>query len=125
MPKARSGGKTGSAKGGHHRDDGSRGGFGEAKGGVTRKGKSGWKGGASLGLSANASCTIGDPAGDPPRYPVTVKVMVGAALTASGGHEKKGGASKGSAELSASKAFVYEQTHNLLERASCRPTSTR
>jgi hypothetical protein len=108
-------GRSGSAKGGITAADGSMGAYGEGKGGVTRQGKSGWKSGASLGLSASASCTIGDPEGDPPRYPVVVKVMVGAALTASGGHEKKGGQSKGSVEVSASKAFVYEQKHNLLE----------
>jgi hypothetical protein len=101
--------KGASAKGGL--TDG--GGYASGKGNVSRQGKGGMKAGAVGGLSASASCVIGDPAGDPPRWPVTTKVTVGASLAVSGGHDKKGGTSKGSVELEASKEFVFEQTHQM------------
>lgn len=101
--------KGGSAKGGLTNG----GGYASGKGSVSRQNKDGWKAGAVGGLSASASCVIGDPAGDPPRWPVTTKVTVGASLAVSGGQEKKGAPSKGSVELQASKEFVFEQTHQL------------
>jgi hypothetical protein len=103
--------KGGSAKGGLM--DG--GGYASGKGNVSKQGKGGLKAGAVGGLSASASCVIGDPAGNPLRWPVTTKVTVGASLAVSGGHEKKGGTSKGSVELAAAKEFVFEQTHQMFE----------
>ena len=103
--------RGGSGKVGMTADDGSLGGYGEGKGSVARQGPGGLKGGGDLGLSAAAKCTIGEPVKG--LYPVTVQVMVGASIGVSGGHAKKEATQSGSVEMSASKSFVFERTHQL------------
>lgn len=105
--------KTGSASGGITAADGAMGGYGDAKTGIAKQGPGGIKAGLVAGLSASAKCVIGDPKGDPPRWPVTTTVRSGVSVSASGGHAKKGAQSSGSVEITASKEIVFEQTHQM------------
>ena len=73
--------------------------------------KNGFKAGAVVGLHANVSCKIGEPSGDPKRYPVILTVSFGASAKVSGS------AAKGavSAEIKGSIERTMVQTHNLTE----------
>jgi hypothetical protein len=77
--------------------------------------KSGAKASFSGELHANVKCKIGDPKGDPPRYPVTVTVSFGGSASVSGGAGKKEGKAKGSIELKGSEERGMVATHMLSE----------
>lgn len=94
----------------------------QATGSVGSARKSGFNTKASLGLSGNISCDIGEPKDG--LYPVTLKVRFGASIALGSGHDKKGGSSKGSVEVQASKEVTMEVTQNLDEKALQRYVDT-
>src|SRR5579871_6467551 len=79
-----------------------------AKEGSKEVEKNGFKAGAVVGLHANVSCKIGEPSGNPKRYPVVLTVSFGASakLSGSGGKGAVGVEAKGSIER------TMVQTHN-------------
>ncbi len=87
----------------------------QATGSVGSARKGGFNTKASLGLSGNITCDIGEPKAG--LYPVTLKVRFGASVALGSGHDKKGGSSKGSVEVEASKEVTMEVTQNLDEKA--------
>jgi hypothetical protein len=78
------------------------------QGGMTSKNKDGVHKGAVVGLDANISCNIGDPTGQPPKYPLTLKVNLGADITLSAGRSKEGGSSFGVSVKAGATVFMNE-----------------
>lgn len=100
-------------------DGKSMGTFADASGQASAKHKSGAELSGGLKLKANVKCTIGDPKGDPPMYPVSIEVNCGAEFTigGGGGGEPEVGGSKVKAkaglEVKLGAEYVFRQTRNL------------
>jgi hypothetical protein len=73
----------------------------------------------TLSFGSNITCNIGEPDGDPPLYPLTLKVEFAATLGAGVGHDKKAApgkpkaAAKGSLDVKASAAATMVIEHHL------------
>ena len=78
--------------------------------------KDGRQAGVVVGLHASVICNVGEPKGDPPKYPVTLTVNIGGSIAVSAGRgqtdESKG---KGSAEVKAGEDRTMVVTHLLDE----------
>lgn len=95
----------------HARVSGSGAQAGIATEGSKKVSKGGFEAGAVVGLHANVACAIGDPVGDPKRYPVTLTVSFGASAKVSG----SGGKGAVSLEVKGSAEREMTQTHWLQE----------
>jgi hypothetical protein len=84
--------------------------FSETAAGLSDTKESGRYSKGTLSFGGNVSCNIGDPEGEPPVYPLTLKVEFAATLGAGVGHDKKAApgkpkaAAKGSVDVKASAA---------------------
>jgi hypothetical protein len=63
--------------------------FSETTAGLSDTKESGRYTKGTLSFGGNVSCNIGDPDGDPPMYPLTLKVEFAATLGAGAGHDRK------------------------------------
>ncbi len=104
--------KKAEAKAGLIADGKGMGAFAEGSGSATKKHKSGLEASGGLELKGNVKCEIGDPAGEPPMYPVTIEVNCGAEVEFGGGGESKG-KGKAGIEVTLGVDYVFRQTHNL------------
>lgn len=93
-------------------DDG-LGGYADAEAGLTRTDKDGVSTGVVGGLHANVLCKIGDPAGEPPRYPLTLTVKLGAEIKVTGGRAKEGASAGYGAEVKFGAEVVMPVTRQL------------
>jgi hypothetical protein len=93
-------------------DDG-LGGYADAEAGLTRTDKDGVNTGIVGGLHANVLCKIGDPAGEPPLYPLTLTVKLGAEIKITGGRAKQGAAAGYGAEIKFGAEVVMPVTRQL------------
>jgi len=86
--------------------------FSEATGGIADEKESGRYSKGTLSFGGNITCNIGDPDGQPPMYPLTLKVEFAATVGSGVGHDKKAApgkpkaAAKGSLDLKASAAAM-------------------
>ena len=84
--------------------------FSETTAGLADEKESGRYSKGTLTFGGNITCNIGDPEGEPPLYPLTLKVEFAATLGAGVGHDKKAApgkpkaAAKGSLDVKASAA---------------------
>jgi len=89
--------------------------YGGGEGGVKTKNGNGFNTGAVAGLNANIVCRIGDPTGTPPRYPLYIKVNLGASLTLSAGKAKEGSDRSFSVTAKGSETVYLEEKRMLSE----------
>lgn len=101
------------AKGGLLASDKGMGAYGSAEGGLSKTDKDGVTKGIVGGLHANMVCTIGDPEGTPPLYPLTITISLGAEVTLSAGKGKKDDDAKRSAELTLGGECTLRETRHL------------
>ena len=93
--------------------------FTETTAGIADAKESGRYSKGTLSFGGNISCNIGEPDGDPPLYPLTLKVEFAATIVAGGGHDKKAAAgkpkaaAKGSLDVKASAAKTMVVEHHL------------
>ena len=93
--------------------------FTETTAGLADTKESGRYSKGTLNFGGNVTCNIGDPDGEPPLYPLTLKVEFAATLGAGVGHDKKAApgkpkaAAKGSLDVKASAAETMMIEHHL------------
>ena len=90
--------REGSAAGGIVADQGTSGVYGRVQGGKKATSSGGMQAGVVGGLHANVLCKVGEPTGNPKRYPVSLTVSFGGSIAATGGAGKHKG-SKASAGM--------------------------
>jgi hypothetical protein len=96
--------------------------FSETTAGLSDTKESGRYSKGTLSFGGNVSCNIGDPEGEPPVYPLTLKVEFAATLGAGAGHDKKAApgkpkaAAKGSVDVKASAAATMVVERRLSAR---------
>lgn len=79
--------------------------------------KDGRQAGVVAGLHASVVCNVGEPKGDPPKYPVTLTVNIGGSIAISAGRgQNEGSKGKGRAEVKAGKDRTMVVTHLLDEK---------
>jgi hypothetical protein len=89
---------------------------GKVGGGKTVTTKKGLQAGVVGELHGNVTCKVGEPKGDPKRWPVTVTVSFGGSAGLSGGAGKKEGSKvSGSVEIKASEDRTMSVTHHFTE----------
>ena len=93
--------------------------FSETTAGIADTKESGRYSKGTISFGGNITCNIGDPDGEPPLYPLTLKVEFAATVGAGVGHDKKAApgkpkaAAKGSLDVKASAASMMVVEHHL------------